>query len=220
MKMLLQSKDLWEQIVDDGPGNPGEAPMQADQVEAHEVRGRIYREWRAKARKAMNFIAMHTDEGNSNLIYNAQDGREAWEILSSHHMTMSLGNKMRTLKKVNECKLLEGGSMPKHLNEMVGMFNKLAALGDPVAEDRKITTILSSVEKEYGALTTAIMSWNRDRMTMHEVKERLVEEWEKKTELEHERVKEEAMATKMAAKMMAKMAVESMAVSSSNKIDH
>jgi gag-polypeptide of LTR copia-type len=84
--------------------------------------------------------------------------------------------------------------MCKHLNAMTELFNKLADINDPVPEDQKVTTIFSSVEPEYAALTTAIMAWSDDCLTMQEVKYRLIEEWEKKKEIAAITAKEEIFA--------------------------
>jgi hypothetical protein len=182
VKMLLQSRELWDVIEDFGPAHPGERPEDAASLPVFEQRMRAFNEWDRKNKKAMNYIALNVDSANANLIYHLTLGSEAWEALRDHHMMKSLGNKMRTKKKLYSMKLERGGSMKAHLNLLTELFNKLVDLGDPVAEDQKITTVLSSVEPEYEALTTAIMAWNQDRLTMHEVKERLIEEYEKKKE--------------------------------------
>lgn len=80
-------------------------------------------------------------------------------------------------------KLVAGGSMRTHLNEMTELFNKLADIDTAVPEDQKVTTILTSVEPEYEALTTAIMAWSEERLNVQDVKDRLIEEWEKKKEM-------------------------------------
>lgn len=199
MKMLLQSKDMWEVIIGSEPENPGELPENETEMAAYQRRVDELSEWRSKSRRAMNVIALNVDRGNSNLIYNSTEGKDAWEILKNHHQTMTLGNKMRTKKKLFAMKLVKGGSMQAHLNMMIELFNKLSDLGDAMAEDNKITTILNSVEPEYEALTTAIMAWSEDRLTLHEVKERLIEEWEKKKDIRAQDV--EVFETNWKAKM-------------------
>lgn len=212
MKMFLQSKDLWEVIVEERPQEAGEEPIEpneaggeevvvaarqaahAETLRRHQERVRVSNEWRRRDGKAMNFIALGVDRSNANLIYNLDSGAEAWRVLKAYHMVSSLGNKLRTKKKLYSMKIQVGGSMREHLNEMTELFNKVAEIDGPVPEDQKVTTILSSVEPEYEALTTAIMAWSDERLSVQGVKDRLIEEWEKKKEMAAAKDKEVAFA--------------------------
>lgn len=212
MKMFLQSRDLWEVVVGEKPQEAGEEPIEpmeaggeeADEaarraaheeaLRAHRERARVFNEWRRKDGKAMNFIALGIDRSNANLIYHLDSGAEAWKVLKGYHMVTSLGNKLRTKKKLYSMKIQVGASMRDHLNEMTELFNKVAEIDGPVPEDQQVTTILSSVEPEYEALTTAIMAWSDERLTVQGVKDRLIEEWEKKKELAVAKEKEVAFA--------------------------
>lgn len=194
VKMFLQSKDLWDAVEEEEPPLPGDAPVQpqgADEevlarhetnVRAYEQAVAVHNEWNRKDKKAMNFIALSVDRSNANLIYHLTSGKQAWITLRRHHMMTTLGNKLRTKKKLFSMKLSAGGSMHEHLNTMTELFNKLADIDAAIPEDQKVTTILTSVETEYDALTTAIMAWSEDRLNVQEVKDRLIEEWEKKKE--------------------------------------
>lgn len=200
IKALLQSKDLWEVMSTPKPENPGTRPAvaaegaNAEALRLYNEQLASFNEWNIKDGKVMNYIALNVDRSNANLIYHLSSGREAWEALKGHHMTITLGNKMRTKKKLYSLKLEEGASMREHLNTMTELFNKLGDIGDPVPEDQKVTTVLNSIEPEYSALSTAIMAWPEERISMSEVKERLIEEYEKKKEAATVVAKEEGYA--------------------------
>jgi hypothetical protein len=76
MKNLLQSKDLWEGVDEEQPGEILRPAAGADQT-AYNRRVEERNAWAVKNRKAMNFIAMNVDRANANLIYRANGGREA-----------------------------------------------------------------------------------------------------------------------------------------------
>lgn len=187
MKMLLQSKDLWFGVFVDAPRNP--LPVvrgSSEPAAAFEARSTVYlvaeeafRQWRLKDHKAFNYIGMSLDQQNVNLVCHLDSGVEAWNVLRESHQIASMGNKLRTKKKLMQAKFRKGMSMREHLGMLTQLFNTLAAINSPVAEDEKVITILSSVEEEYAALVTAIMSWSEDRLTVRQVSDRLLEEWDK-----------------------------------------
>jgi hypothetical protein len=176
VKNKLRSKDLWDGVNLPRPevlAQPAAAAPAAEVVAFNESVAAA-NAWDVMNQKAYNKITGYLDRANSNLIMNTEDGREAWEILRNHHMAATIGNKMRTKKRLNSLKLGKGASMKDHLNDMLELFNKLSDLGDPMQEDHKIITVLSSIEPEYSDLSTAIMAWPVERLTYANVKEKLV----------------------------------------------
>lgn len=178
MRMYLESKDLWETVVEDAPKHPGEAPVKPDQKYNQDLKN--FDDWQKKSRKAMNAIAMNVDRSNANLIYTMKEGKEAWETLRERHMAATLGNKMRAKKKLSNLKFTNGQSMHAHFNALTEIFNQLSDMGDAVAEDEKIVVMLNSIEPEYQAVSTAILGWATERLTVHEVRQHVIEEYEKK----------------------------------------
>jgi gag-polypeptide of LTR copia-type len=192
-KMFLQSKDLWFNVMDgDVPVQPRRPPISArraneseaaheqrlaEDLKQYEATVETFNEWQKKDRKAMNYIALSVDRANANLIYNLESGVQAWKVLREHHNMATLGSKLRVKKKLYAMKIEKNGSMYKHLNEMIELFNKLADIEGVMPEDQKVTTILSSVEPYYNAATSAIMGWPEERLTVRGVKDYLVEEW-------------------------------------------
>lgn len=193
-KMLLQSKDLWDGVMDGTPvpARPGleivPVRRRDEEADAFELRrsGEVERyqllvdrfnEHRRKDRKAMNYIALSVDRANANLIYTLESGVAAWIVLRDHHNMATLGSKLRAKKSLYSLKIDKTGSMYKHLNDMIELFNKLGDVDGPIPEDQKVTTILSSVEPHYNTATSAIMGWPEERLTVRNVREYLVEEW-------------------------------------------
>lgn len=199
MKMLLQSKDLWEAITEQHPEYPGERPTGppeglVERQRVFDLRLEEYIFWREKDQKAMNRIALNVDRANANIIYNMRSGQEAWFALKDRHLASTLGSKLRLKKRLGDIKFAEGKTMHGHLNEMIEMFNKLADIGEQVKEDEKIIHILRSVEPKFSNVTSAIMGWSPERITFAEVRSHLIEEFEKKQE--EEKAGDDALAGK------------------------
>lgn len=91
----------------------------------------------------------------------------------------SMVNKLRIKKKLMDTKFQQGMSMREHLDKLTLLFDSLSAINSAVAEDQKVMTILLSVEEEYNEIVTAIMSWNKERLTVKQVSDRLLEGWQK-----------------------------------------
>jgi hypothetical protein len=183
VKNKLKGKELWNGVILPRPEVIGWPALEgADNASVAAANA-----WDVMNQKAYNKITGYLDRANANLIMHTEDGREAWEILRNHHMAATIGNKMRTTKRLNSLKLGKGASMKNHLNDMLELFNKLHDLGDPMQEDHKIITILNSIEPEYSDLSTAIMAWSEERLTYANVKEKLVEEYEKRKDIAEEK---------------------------------
>jgi transposase InsO family protein len=199
MQMLLEVKDLWSAVEDEAPQHPGESPIQRNAgededaaaialqhqvaMEAFTERKRIADDWKKMDRKAFNNIALNVDQANAALLHNIRTAKEAWNKLNDHHQKASLGNKVRTFKKLYAKKLEKGETMSQHLASLQQLFNKLENLGQPVDEQQQVSIILSSVEPEYAALTTAIGAWEDARLVVDAIKDRLLEEYEKKKDV-------------------------------------
>lgn len=208
-KMFLQSKDLWEGVIDGtpAPAQPGQPPIlvigenedaaafevrRSNEVERYQRTVEDFLAWHRKDRKAMNFIALSVDRANANIIYLLESGVEAWNVLREHHNMATLGSKLRAKKTLYTQKIDKKGSMYNHLNKMIELFNKLGDVDGPMPEDQKVITILNSVEPHYNAATSAIMGWPEERLTIRNVREYLVEEWIKlKREWEAKEVHDE-----------------------------
>lgn len=160
MSCLLASKELWDEVINDSTETPiptasfqpvrnasEEEAAFAIRQAAHEASTRAYQKWKVKDRKAYNFIGLSLDRANANLVTNVKSGREAWLILRDSHMASTMGNRLRTKKKLMELKLEAGASMRNHLNELNHLFNNLADIGSPYPEDEKVILTLSNVDR-------------------------------------------------------------------------
>ena len=208
MKMFLQSKNLWVAIVGHAPPAAGEPPRgppenpTAAQLGAAAMQMTEYRErvkaiadFEDKCEKSLNHIAMNVDRSNANLLHQAANGREAWEVLREHHQAATLGNKLRANQKLRDLRFTNEKTMNQHLSDMQAIFNELAEYGEPLSEQSKVAALFSSAGREYDIVATAMTHWDPDRVTVGAAKEKLLEQWRKLQEFEKQAKKEaEALA--------------------------
>ena len=189
MRNYLESKDLWRFIDQVGPAHPGERPASgADggdiDGEAFVILLQEFNDWQSGSRRALNYVAMNIDRSNANVVYSAVDGREAWAMLRERHMTASLGNILRTRKRITEVKLAAGQTIQEHFNLMDELFNRMADLGSVMPEPERITHIINSVEGQFPAASAAIMGWSADRLNAYAIRQHLIEEFERRKAVE------------------------------------
>lgn len=161
MKMLLQKENVWDTISEDALIPATEA-------------------WATKEMKALHLIVFSCENNQLVHLRKCLTGKQAWICLKSHHQQVSLGTKIRMMKKLFKKTLHPGGSMREHLDEFFELFDHLSEIESALPEAISVTVILSSLGDEYDALVTAIEAWSDDRLTIESVKSKLIDEWEKR----------------------------------------
>jgi hypothetical protein len=182
MQSYLEVNDIWT-IDDEVPANPGNvAPEAADALRVYNERIQERQRWRKADRKARNYINLCVDQTNGILIRSVHGGKEAWQVLREYHLAPSMSRKVNLTEKLYGMKIGQSDDMRKHLAKMEEMFYKLQNMGQPVDEQSKVTLILKSVRGEYETLVTAMSVWTDAQMTIRNIKDRLIEEFDKKKE--------------------------------------
>lgn len=84
--------------------------------------------------------------------------------------------------------------MEKHLFELEELFDRLQCAGQPMETSLKIAMILRSVPDSYAGLVTALESRKDEDLSIDLVKQKLVDEWQRRAEREnHGEPEERAM---------------------------
>jgi hypothetical protein len=208
MKQYLQLNGFWEAVVGYEPDVPGPRPevpeclvvdgavvnqaaidKALELVVRHDREVAARAEWEEKDRKAMNIIALSIDRANANLIYHLDSGRAAWIELQNRHQARSTINKLHLKTKLANYKIQSETSMDAHVDGMIEIFNELSDVGEPVQD--QVSHLLMSIQDEYPAAHTAMMGWGEDRLTFHEARQFLTQEWAKKKTATDKKKKEE-----------------------------
>ena len=101
-------------------------------------------------------------------------------MLQELHQRNTVSNRIRILKALFRTVLPSGGSMQEHLHQMTELIDKLHELGTPVEGDVAVSAILASLNEDYDNLVIAMEAWEDNRLTLPNVKAKLMEEWERK----------------------------------------
>jgi transposase InsO family protein/predicted aspartyl protease len=168
---------------------PGEAPPEAAVQAVHDAHQQAVQaraDWVEASQLVLGHLTRYVDEDNATMIYSHTCGKAAFETLRAHHLSGSMTSRIVTQKKLNNMRLESGVTMASHWSKMNAMFNRLADLGSAYSEEQKITTILNSVESEYEVVTSGILTWGAAQLTLANVKERLIEAYERKASREQE----------------------------------
>lgn len=153
--------------VDNDP--PGEASSAA-----------ILSAWRAKEQKAFQIIVLACENNQLIHVKKAATGRIAWTALKSHHQQSTIGAQIRVMKKLFRTQLRSDGDMREHLDKMFGFLDILGEMDAALNDRVSVSAILASLNEEYDNVVTAIEAWEQGRITIHAIKGKLIEEWEKR----------------------------------------
>lgn len=163
MELVLIQEDLLNVVTEQKPENPP-----AD--------------WITKDAKARALIGLSVEDGQLSHVIRAASSKEMWDALRTYHERSSLASKVHVLRKLCSQRLLEGGSMSEHLNEITCLSNRLIAMGEELKEHWVVAMILSSLPESYGSLITALESRPEADLTLEYVKGKLLDEWKRREE--------------------------------------
>lgn len=164
MKMLMEKDDCFDSI---------------ELKDDEELKGEILK----KDKKALQWIALLVD--NSQLIHvkKATGGRDAWRKLKEYHQRTSLSNQIRIKKRLYKYELERGESMRVHLDKIFRDFDELAEMDAALDDKSAVHILLSSLNEEYDALITALEAWDEGKLTLHAVKMKLIEEFDRRSSM-------------------------------------
>lgn len=144
-------------------------------------------DWTAMDKKARFFLVMGVESNILIHIKKTTTAREAWNALKKYFVRDTLTGYVRIARKLFRASLEVGGNMEEHLNQMLTWFDELSEISkDNFDEKRKLIIILSSLNEEYDTLITALEARDEDDLTVELIRNKLLEEWEKKKSKEPE----------------------------------
>lgn len=172
MEILLKKNKTWIQVT---------SSLADDATAVQKVA------WSDNDAKALHDIVSELEENQLVHIKQCTTAKETWEKLKRVHQKVSLGSQIRVMRLLFTTHFHESNeTMMDHLNRMTGWLDSLVEMGSPFDELQSVGIILSSVSEEYDHLVTALDAWDVERRTLHAVKEKLLDEYEKRKAGIHE----------------------------------
>lgn len=167
MEMLLTRDDYWFAVEDPKPEPATSA-------------------WKKANQKALATIVLFIEDSQMNLVKGAATARDAWLKLKAYHEKASMTSRVSLLKRICSLNLSEGSAegpnMEKHLFELEELFDRLQCAGQELEPSLKIAMILRSLPDSFDVLVTALESRKDEDLTMEIVKQKLLDEWQRRTE--------------------------------------
>jgi hypothetical protein len=139
-------------------------------------------DWDKKDRKARATIILGIGNDQLAIMKKSKTAKEAWESLCKHHEKESLFGKVHLFRRIFTLKLAEDGDMPSHLNEIDLLVDRLEAAGETIRTLIVVAMILSSLPASYDGLITALESRPETDLTLDYVKNKLIDEWKRRSE--------------------------------------
>ena len=79
-----------------------------------------------------------------------------WKKLGDEFQKKTWKNKLALQRKLYNLKLKNGESMQKHVRMLIGIFDGLSIIGDPLDEENQVIHLLASLPESYDMLVAAL----------------------------------------------------------------
>lgn len=187
IRSLLDSKDLLEVLTVSAP------EVNTDQeVEDIATQNAQLAEWKTKDKKAKQIIVAHIEDHQIVFVKDLATSAEYWEALKLHHNHSTFGGKVRSLKQLFTKRLSNETTMREHIGKMLEIVSALREQGEEVADIVIVGAILASLPSNYDMLITAMEAWPNDRLTIPNIKQQLISEWDRRQAQATQRQKSES----------------------------
>lgn len=168
MEMLLKREEMWSTVS----GNPPAAGATAAQKEA----------WNKADEKALATIVLFVEDGQLNLVKDAKSSSDAWNQLKNYHEKKTMTSRVSLLRRICSLNMAEGANMEKHLLDLEDLFDRLSCAGQALESPLKVAMVYRSLPESYSGLITAMESRPDADHTMELVKQKLLDEHQRRVE--------------------------------------
>lgn len=159
MQMLLKKEDLWRIIIENAP-----------------TAAASLRSWNKKDERAQAIIALSVEDSELVHIRDQETAIGTWNALKEAHELDTVTNRISLYKQIASLKMKEKDNIEKHINEFIGLFQKLSDLGATADLEWKIGMFFSSLPSSYSTLITALEARRSDELTWSLVQSKVMDE--------------------------------------------
>lgn len=142
--------------------------------------------WKKANQKALATIVLFLEDSQMHLVKGATTAQDAWTKLKAYHEKATMTSRVSLLKRICNLNLVEGNAegpdMERHLFELDELFDRLQCAGQELESSLKIAMVLRSLPDSFDILVTALESRKEEDLTMEIVKQKLLDEWQRRTE--------------------------------------
>ena len=167
VKMLLMKENLYG-IVEGKEAAPA----------ATDEKG--LKDFNARRDRALAIIVLSISAKLLYIIGDPDDPKKVWEKLRDTYQKKSWANKLRLKRRLYNMKLKPSESLQQHLKNFIEIFDELAVIGEALAEEDKVISLLASLPDTFSVLVTTLEAMDKVP-SWEDVMERLLHENEKMT---------------------------------------
>lgn len=138
--------------------------------------------WKKGNQKALATIVLFLSDNQMHLVKDVTTAKDAWMKLKSFHEKATMTSRVSLLKRICNMNMTEGQEMEKHLFELEELFDRLHCAGQQLDTSLRIAMMLRSVPDSYDGLVTALESRKDEDLTIELVKQKLMDEWQRRSE--------------------------------------
>ena len=139
MKLHLTDKDLFGVV--DGTETLDEGASEKKKLEHQK-----------KKSKAMSAIGLSVGSKVALIIRGLEDPQVAWKKLEGHFELNTAMTRLYQRQKYYSIRMAEGSSAEKHLEEMMGLAERLQSMGAELSQEEQVSAILASLPRSYKSL--------------------------------------------------------------------
>lgn len=139
-------------------------------------------EWKSKNEQAMATIGLAVEDSQLIHIRKTETAKEAWDNLKKVHVKNTLTIKVSLMRKICRLRLEYNGNMEAHIATLTDLVERLNGMQqNAVLDDQWLVEIVfSSLPEEYETLATVLEARPDADLTLDLVKDKLIDEWQKK----------------------------------------
>jgi hypothetical protein len=179
MTCQLRKEKLWDSMNLPAEAEPPDTASELDKV-AWKTREM---ERNAKQVEALASITFGCQPSQLFLVKGCQTGIEAWNAIQQHHLRPTMGAKTRLMQRLMNAKPNQERDLRDHVHIVWGIFDHLQALGVTLDPAIAIGIVFASIKHLYTNLVTAMEAWPEERLTLKEIRNTLLEEYDKEKAL-------------------------------------
>jgi gag-polypeptide of LTR copia-type/Domain of unknown function (DUF4219) len=165
MRAFLQEKKLWYVI---------DKELAADAIEQVKIK------YAEDDQSARNWITLLVQTNQLLLIKKCDTAQSVWNTLHSFYTSNTVTSKVRCLKALFKRQMPARGNLKEFLSETFLKLDELAEMGVELNDEISVAILLASLNDEYDNLVTAIEAWDASKLKVANVRQKLLDEYEKK----------------------------------------
>lgn len=146
--------------------------------EAHDNSQQIVDQFELDDEDVKSYMLMVVERNQHQYFKENNSARQTWDLLKSHNTNRKTGSAMRRFGEAMNS-TFSSGTMGEHIDKLCELFDDIEEMEFPIADHIRVNIIITSVSRNPLFETACSALLNSNNKDMLDVKETLVEEYER-----------------------------------------